>query len=119
MSLLNVWKIVRSQIMVSNKVIPNICFRRFIQLPGRGREWTSRGKNAVKTKGKDKPSPMNKKVSIIMIGPEVNAKARAVPINGAVQGVAKTVAKTPLRKSPSPPDVFTDPNRFPPGVTNS
>ena len=70
-------------------------------------------------KGNARPSPINKNVNKIIIGPEVKANARAVPINGAVQGVAKIVANTPFRKSPKFPETLKEPSRDPPGVVNS
>ena len=54
-----------------------------------------------------------------MIGPEVKAKASAVPRKGAEQGVDKIVARTPFKKSPFGPSNFIDPRLLPPGVINS
>ena len=49
---------------------------------------------------------------------EVKAKVRAVPRKGALHGVAKTVVKIPLRKSPQRPSFISMfPKNFPPGVT--
>ena len=45
--------------------------------------------------------------------------ANAVPRNGAEQGVAKIVAKTPLKKSPLFPVSFNPARVVPPGVMNS
>ena len=53
------------------------------------------------------PKPMQAKMRKTIANDSAKAKPSAVPKKGAVQGVAKTVAKTPLKKdedklSPSP-----------------
>ena len=72
----------------------------FIHFPGLGKSDIALGKAAVNRKGDASPIPTEKKISKITKGPEVKAKARAVPRNGAEHGVDSIVASTPLRKSP-------------------
>ena len=44
---------------------------------------------------------MTAKIAKISAGPDANAKPKAVPSSGAVQGVASSVANTPAPKLPS------------------
>ena len=46
------------------------------------------------------PMPMAEKVARVVTGRWVAAQAAAAPINGAVQGVDKTAARTPSTKEP-------------------
>ena len=46
------------------------------------------------------PAAMAMNIARIITGDCVNAKPRAVPRNGAVHGVASTVAKTPWKNEP-------------------
>ena len=46
------------------------------------------------------PEPRAANTSSAMAGGWVTAKPNAVPMNGAVQGLATTVASTPVKKEP-------------------
>ena len=91
-----------------------------IHAPGFGKKRSVVGKKAVRRKGKARPKPIMKNIRKIVKVPAVKAKVKAVPRNGAEQGVERIVVRTPLKKSPTRlSSVFADPSLDPPGVTNS
>ena len=101
-------------------VSPKNFFTVFIHFPGRGRKETKFGKIPVTIKGKARPKPIVVKIRNMELVSEVKAKVRAVPKKGALQGVDRIVASTPLKKSPKKlSSVWIFPNFFPPGVENS
>ena len=77
----------------------SIYFNLIIHGPGFGNSFTIWGNKPANIYGADIPIPMKKKMLIISIYDWVNAAETAVPTNGAEQGVAKIVAKKPLKKS--------------------
>tara|TARA_B100000989_G_C19501750_1_gene454600 strand:- start:90 stop:272 length:183 start_codon:yes stop_codon:yes gene_type:complete len=56
------------------------------------------GKKRNKKYGKEKPNDKNKKIKNIIWLFCVSAKPTEVPKNGAVHGVARRVAKKPVKK---------------------
>src|SRR2546430_12703866 len=77
------------------------CFTCDIHGPGCGRNRIQAG-CALSTKyGALIPAAMAMNIDTMTIGDCVNAKPSAVPRNGAVHGVASTVAKTPWKNEPT------------------
>ena len=70
-----------------------------IHFPGFGRKLINLGNRAIVIYGTLIPTPMKKKIEIDTIECWVKAAVIAVPTKGAEHGVAKTVAKNPLKKS--------------------
>jgi len=68
-----------------------------IQLPGFGKDVANLGNSVTSRNGAASPSPRNVKIVKISLGPEDKAKPTAVPTNGAEQGVARSVANTPVK----------------------
>ncbi len=74
-----------------------------IHAPGFGRNFSHAGFQLNKTYGDARPRPTVRKIKIIVAGGCENAKPSAGARNGAVQGVAKVVASTPLKNAPAAP----------------
>ena len=68
-------------------------------MPDFGKKRIKLGLNKIKTNGIDKPKDMKEKIINISNTFPVKAYITAVPIKGAVQGVASIVIKQPERKS--------------------
>ena len=79
------------------------CFTRSIQSPGLGRSRSHPGWAESKRYGELIPAAIATNITKIIQPGCVNAKPRAVPRNGAVHGVARTVAKTPWKNEPASP----------------
>src|SRR5581483_5525651 len=75
-----------------------------IQAPGFGRNFNHAGWQLRITYGNARPSPTTANISRINGGGCAKANPSAAPRNGAVQGVASTVASTPLKKAPAAPE---------------
>src|ERR1044072_909740 len=80
---------------VARRRTPINCFTRTIQAPGFGSRRIHAGCAESNRYGEDIPAAIATNMSRIVQPEWVKAKPSAVPKNGAVQGVAKTVAKTP------------------------
>src|SRR5271170_256954 len=74
-----------------------------IHAPGLGKNFSQAGFQLNKTYGAASPTPTNKKTSKMTGDFCANAKPSAGARNGAVQGVAKVVARTPLKNAPDAP----------------
>src|SRR6202140_648146 len=74
---------------------PMSCFTRSIQSPGFGRSRSQAGWAESKRYGELIPAAIATNITRIIQPDCVKAKPSAVPRNGAVHGVASTVAKTP------------------------
>ena len=86
-------------------------------MPGRGSNLIMAGKIPVTINGNASPRPMVRKTKNKVAVLLAKAKAKALPKTGALQGVAKIVANTPLAKSPSAPvGSLAPPKTAPPGV---
>src|SRR5678815_3236976 len=94
-----------------------------IHAPGLGRNFSQPGWKLSTTYGNANPRPTVKKNRMIPEAGWAKAKPRAAPKNGAVQGVAKIVANTPLKNAPELPclddRVEAAPITRPPGVTSN
>src|ERR1700704_697349 len=77
------------------------CFTRSIHGPGFGRNRSHAGCALSKKYGALIPAAMATNIARMTGADCVNAKPSAVPRNGAVHGVAKTVANTPWKNEPS------------------
>src|SRR4051812_35906935 len=72
--------------------------------PGFGNFFSQAGTQQSATYGAASPIPIVIKISMILTGLfDRNAKPRAAPRMGAVQGVASIVARTPLKNAPEFP----------------
>ncbi len=79
------------------------CFTCSIHAPGFGRSRSHAGCALTARYGALIPAAIARNINRIM-GPDcVKANPSAAPRNGAVQGVARTVAKTPWRNDPRSP----------------
>src|SRR5690606_11809998 len=108
------------QITVNTSDNPRKYFNFSIHIPGRGKIFKVAGKIAVKRNGNASPNPIKVNIMKMLNVEVVNAKASAVPRNGAEQGVERIVVKTPVKKSPETPSFTSaDPSFAPPGVMNS
>ena len=67
-------------------------------MPGFGRKITVLGNTDTKIYGKLIPNPINVNITKRIYALWVKATVMADPTNGAVQGVARSVAKKPLKK---------------------
>src|SRR5215475_2839883 len=76
------------------------CFRCNIQGPGLGRKRSHAGWTLKSRYGALIPTAMAMNIARMIAGDCVNAKPSAVPRNGAVHGVANTVANTPWKNEP-------------------
>ena len=94
---------------------PMACLKRSIQPPGLGNRRIHSGLHANTRYGSAMPRPAAVKTAKMVAAGWLKAKPRAAPRKGAVQGVARTVASTPLRKLPSRPSELAEP--FSPWVT--
>src|SRR3989338_5494910 len=88
-----------SQMTVANNGKPKNFLKSSIQAPGLGKNFNSPGDKHSTTNGNAIPKPKNIKINIFTAAVCVSAKLKAVPIKGAVQGVATIVAKTPLKNA--------------------
>ncbi len=88
-----------TQRIVKNSKKPRKYLTYCIQTPGLGSKETSDGKIVISRQGKLIPTPIEVNIANITTFDSVNAAVIAVPTNGAEQGVARTVAKKPLKKS--------------------
>lgn len=74
----------------------------------------------ISRNGSARPRPSARNTSIASSAGAVNAYASAVPMNGAMHGLATTQASTPVKKSPSGPlrdaSDWPMPPRLPPSV---
>src|SRR5215470_8961383 len=77
------------------------CFTWSIHGPGFGRNRSQAGCALKRKYGALIPAAMAMNIARMIAGDCVNAKPSAVPRNGAVQGVASTVANTPWKNEPS------------------
>src|SRR5262245_30467435 len=80
---------------------------RSIQGPGLGRNLSQRGSKLSTTYGKANPKPTHRKTSTIDAGVVcgANANPTALARNGALHGVERIVARTPLKKAPLIPSL--------------
>ena len=69
-----------------------------IHAPGLGKNFSHAGFQLNTTYGAANPTPTARKISTMNGALWANAKPSAMLKNGAVQGVARTVASTPLKK---------------------
>ncbi|MNV44423.1 hypothetical protein D3C71_1361820 [compost metagenome] len=76
-------------------ISPRITRTTFIQRPGRGMCNASPGQAAINSHGKLMPTPITRKIPHSSGKGATSATETAVPRNGAVQGVASSVAKAP------------------------
>src|SRR3954470_5360204 len=76
---------------------------RSIHGPGLGSLFSQAGNQQRITYGAANPSATFKKTARMIGVLDANAKPSAMPRNGAVQGVARTVARTPLKNAPEAP----------------
>ena len=74
-----------------------------IHAPGLGRNFSHAGFQLNKIYGDASPMPTVRKIKTMMDVLCKKAKPSAAPKNGAVQGVARTVARTPLKNAPVEP----------------
>src|SRR6185503_15513369 len=77
------------------------CFKCTIQGPGLGKKRSHPGCALKSRYGALIPAAMAMNIARMITADCVNAKPRAVPRNGAVHGVASTVANTPWKNEPS------------------
>ena len=77
------------------------CFTCTIQGPGLGRNRSQAGCALKSRYGALIPAAMAMNIARMIAADCVNAKPSAVPRNGAVHGVASTVANTPWKNEPS------------------
>ena len=77
--------------------------KRSIHAPGLGRNFNHLGFQLSSKYGEARPSAMTMKNSTIMCAGCAKAKPSDAPKNGAVQGVASTVASTPFMNAPALP----------------
>src|SRR5438093_5610915 len=71
-----------------------------IHAPGFGRNFSSAGFQLSSTYGNASPNPAAMKAKAVTTGGCVNPNASAPVRNGAVQGVARMVARMPLKNAP-------------------
>src|SRR5262249_35307799 len=90
----------RNSKVASNRK-PMNCFTCSIQGPGLGRNRSHAGCALNSRYGARMPAATAMNIDKMIAGAWVNAKPSAVPRNGAVQGVASTVANTPWENEPS------------------
>jgi hypothetical protein len=83
----------KSRVAISKK--PMSCFTRTIHGPGLGKNLSQAGCALKKKYGALIPRAIAPNINRITVADWVKAKPSAVPRNGAVQGVASTVANTP------------------------
>ena len=74
-----------------------------IQDPGRGSNRAMAGTRLASASGAANPTPSAIKIANASGAGAISAKPSAAPMNGAVQGVATTVANTPVAKAPNTP----------------
>ena len=74
-----------------------------IHAPGLGKNFSQAGCQLSTTYGAARPSPMVKNIRTMTAADCAKAKPSAAPRKGAVQGVAKIVASTPLKNAPDAP----------------
>ncbi|SAJ27405.1 Uncharacterised protein [Enterobacter cloacae] len=79
-------------------IIPSTTRTTFIQRPGRGNRWASPGQAATSSHGRLMPIPIARKIPHSRGSGAASATETAVPRNGAVQGVASSVANAPCQK---------------------
>ena len=118
---------VNSQMPVASIGNPIATLNRSIHGPGLGRKRSHLGFQLNTTYGNARPSATVTKTSRITAAVCVKAKPSAGARNGAVHGVASTVASTPLKNAPpapsrpatepaaaptEPSDTSNNPNRF-------
>ena len=84
-------------------VNPINCLKVSIQAPGFGSSLKSTGTYAIAMNGLASPKPAMAKNTMTNTEVCPNAKPIAEPKNGAEQGVASKVAKTPVKKYPTTP----------------
>src|SRR5690606_26685965 len=89
----------QSTVAKSGKAIA--CLKVSIQRPGLGSSAASRGTNESVRYGSAIPTASALNTGRATTAGCVSAKPRAAPMNGAVQGVATTVASTPEKKLPA------------------
>src|SRR4051794_12744625 len=86
------------------------CFTRTVHGPGLGKSRSHAGCAESRKYGDDIPAAIAKNMSRIVQPDWVKANPSAVPKNGAVQGVARTVAKTPSKNEPASPSFALKPS---------
>ena len=74
-----------------------------IHAPGLGKNLSQAGCQLSSTYGKARPNPTVSNTATMTRGVCAKANPRAMLRNGAVQGVAKIVASTPLKNAPAAP----------------
>src|ERR1700730_17584433 len=84
------------------------CFTRSIHGPGLGKNRNQAGCAASRKYGALIPAAIATNMARIMAADCVKANPSAVPKNGAVHGVARTVAKTPWKKEPALPALMVE-----------
>ena len=94
------------------------CLSVSIQAPGLGSQLLAAALLLMATIGAAIPTPSAAKIISALTGGWVRAKPSALPIKGAVQGLATTTASTPVKKLPRVPGALARPaprfiQRFP------
>ena len=99
------WAVARlnSQTAVASMGKPIAILNFSIQAPGRGKNLARFGRKLNSTYGAASPTPIMRNIRATTGADCAKAKPSATPRNGAVQGVAKAVARTPLKKAPAFP----------------
>src|ERR1041385_4246384 len=82
---------------------PMPILKRSIHGPGFGSFFSHAGNQQRTTYGAARPRPTVKKTARMIGVEDANANPSAAPRNGAVQGVARIVARTPLKNAPEAP----------------
>ena len=96
----------RSQIAAPNIIKPNNCFNVSIHFPGFGNKLINDGNRAIKKYGKAKPTAKDKNIRYEYKSGWINAKPKAAPIKGAVQGEATITESAPVKKELIGPEPF-------------
>ena len=85
---------------VAKKMTAVSCLKISIHAPGRGRMRVHAGWKLRRRYGAASPRASAVKTAKVMAAGCARAKPMAAPMSGAVQGVATTVARTPVKKLP-------------------
>src|SRR5438132_1689730 len=80
------------------------CLKVSIHAPGRGRTFTACGKIESSRYGVESPTAITVKIANDSVVDTASAAPSAGARNGALQGVATTVASTPVKNDPAYPD---------------
>src|ERR1700753_3163580 len=80
-----------------------------IHAPGLGKNFNHVGFQLNRIYGEARPRPTARKIKMIIPVLCAKAKPRAGARNGAVQGVASVVARTPLKNAPGAPCLEASP----------